>query len=231
MTRNPEAPPVPGNAPWSVLHPVDNIHQDRTADWFDLTSFQEWSRDQHNYMLKQRKQQIATGRIIPQTNEEYGYEDHYPLWAQGLGSESADTLRRTPWDIVMAGGYIRPRGSADNTQTMFLGYAHMVDFFTGFESWKTEPHDELGVNGNYCLAEPGEIYAVYLPHAGKVTVRIDPGRYEAHWFKATSGEKITLPPVEATPWTSPEAPDRYDWALLLQRATPAMRAVPGPGRP
>jgi hypothetical protein len=24
-----------------------------------------------NYMLKQRKQQIETGRIIPQTNEEY----------------------------------------------------------------------------------------------------------------------------------------------------------------
>jgi hypothetical protein len=220
----------------ATSHPGDSIHQDRTADWFDFTSFQEWSRDQHNYMLKQRKQQIDTGRIIPQTNEEYGYEDHYPMWARGLGSESADTLRRTAWDIVMAGGYqttgesarrgtnVWPdsgggwmNGRGDDTQTMFLGYAHMVDFFTGFDWWKTEPHDELVDNGNYCLAKPGEIYAVYLPHAGKVTVRIEPGHYEASWFKATSGEKVALPPIETTPWTSPEAPDHEDWALLLQK--------------
>jgi hypothetical protein len=217
-------------------HPGDNIHQDRTSEWFDFTSFQEWSRDQHNYMLNQRKQQIATGRIIPQTNEEYGYEDHYPLWSRGLGSESADTLRRTAWDIVMAGGYqtagesarrgtnVWPdtgggwmNGRGDDTQTMFVGYGHLVDFFTGFGWWKTEPHDELVDNGNYCLAKAGEIYAVYLPHAGKVTIRIEPGHYEAYWFSAVSGEKIPLPPVDGPSWTSPEAPGRDDWALLLQK--------------
>jgi len=217
-------------------HPGDNIHQDRTSEWFDFTSFQEWSRDQHNYMLNQRRQQIATGRIIPQTNEEYGYEDHYPLWSRGLGSESADTLRRTAWDIVMAGGYqtagesarrgtnVWPdtgggwlNGRGDDTQTMFVGYAHMVDFFTGFAWWKTEPHDELVGNGNYCLAKPGEIYAVYLPHAGKVTVRLEPGRYEAYWFSAVSGEKIPLPGVDGPSWTSPDAPSNDDWALLLQK--------------
>jgi hypothetical protein len=217
-------------------HPGDNIHQDRTSEWFDFTSFQEWSRDQHNYMLNQRKQQIGTGRIIPQTNEEYGYEDHYPLWARGLGSESADTLRRTAWDIVMAGGYqtagesarrgtnVWPdtgggwmNGRGDDTQTMFVGYGHMVDFFTGFAWWKTEPHDELVDNGNYCLAKPGEIYAVYLPHAGKVSVRLEPGRYEAYWFSAVSCEKIPVPPADGPSWTSPEAPGRDDWALLLQK--------------
>ena len=135
-------------------------------------------------MLAQRKEQERLGRIIPQTNEEYGYEDHYPLWAPGPGSESADTLRRTAWDIVMAGGYqtagetarrgtnVWPdrgggwmNGRGDDTMTMFEGYAHMVDFFTSFEWWETEPRDELVSNGNYCLAEPGGTYAVYLPHA------------------------------------------------------------------
>ncbi len=216
-------------------HPTDNAHQDRTSPWFDFTSFQEWSRDQHNYMLNQRKQQIATGRIIPQTNEEYGYEDHYPMWSLP-GSESADTLRRTAWDIVMAGAYqtagescrrgtnVWPdtgggwiNGRGDHTQTMFVGYGHMVDFFTGFEWWKTEPHDELVDKGNYCLAKPGEIYAVYLPRAGKVTVRLEPGRYQVYWFSAVSGEKIPLPAADGPSWTSPEAPDRDDWALLLQK--------------
>ena len=178
----------------ATSHPVDNVHQDRTADWFDFTSFQEWSRTQHAFMLAQRKEQQRLGRIIPQTNEEYGYEDHYPLWAKGPGSESADTLRRTAWEIVMAGGYqtagetarrgtnVWPdtgggwmNGRGDDTMTMFQGYAHMVDFFTSFDWWKTEPHDELVNNGNYCLAKPGEIYAVYLPHAGNVTVRTSAG--------------------------------------------------------
>ena len=218
----------------ATSHPVSNIHQDRTSAWFDFTSFQEWSRDQHSFMLAERKRQQQTGRIIPQTNEEYGYEDHYPLWAHGMGSESADTLRRTAWDIVMAGGYqtagesarrgtnIWPdtgggwmNGRGDDSMTMFAGYAHMVDFFTSFEWWKTEPHDEFVDNGNYCLAKPGEIYAIYLPNAGKVAVHLEPGQYRAVWFSALTGEKISLPSVAGPEWTSPEAPGRDDWALLL----------------
>ena len=220
----------------ATSHPVNPIHQDRTSAWFGFTSFQEWSRTQHAFMLDERRQQQQTGRIIPQTNEEYGYEDHYPLWARGLGSESADTLRRTAWDIVMAGGYqtsgesarrgtnIWPdtgggwmNGRGDDTMTMFLGYGHMVDFFTGFDWWKTEPHDELVDNGNYCLAETGKIYAVYLPAAGKVTVKLEPGRYRASWFAALTGEKVALPDAEGPLWTSPPAPDQNDWALLLLR--------------
>src|SRR5262249_40250155 len=154
------------------------------SSWFDFTSFQEWSRNQHAYMLNERRQQLLTGRIIPQTNEEYGYEDHYPAWAFKLGPEygdSADALRRTAWDIAMAGGYgttgetarrgtnIWPdtgggwlNGRGDSTMTMLEGYAHLVDFFHAFEWWKTEPHDELVTSGSYCIAEPGRVYAVYL---------------------------------------------------------------------
>ena len=228
----------------ATSHPVDNVHQDRTADWFDFTSFQEWSRTQHAFMLGERKEQARLGRIIPQTNEEYGYEDHYPLWANGLGSESADTLRRTAWEIVMAGGYqtsgetarrgtnVWPdtgggwmNGRGDDTMTMFKGYAHMVDFFTSFDWWDAEPHDELVNNGNYCLAKPGETYAVYLPHAGYVTVRIQPGQYGATWWEAATGRQIALPSfnVTAPSWTSPAAPGEGDWALLLRRRPPAPR--------
>ena len=220
----------------ATSHPVDNAHQDRTSSWFGFTSFQEWSRTQHAFMLKQRHLQEQTGRIIPQTNEEYGYEDHYPIWAPGPGSESADVLRRTAWDIYMAGGYqtagetcrrgtnIWPdtgggwlNGRGDDTMTMFLGYGHIVEFFTSFDWWKTNPHDELVDNGNYCLAEPGEIYAIYLPHSGRVTIQLQPGQYTACWFGAMTGEKIELPDITGPSWTSPEAPDRNDWALLIWR--------------
>jgi hypothetical protein len=221
----------------ATSHPMDPVHQDRTSAWFGFTSFQEWSRDQHRFMLAQRKKQQELGRIIPQTNEEYGYEDHYPLWSKGPGSESADVLRRTAWDIYIAGGYqtagetarrgtnIWPdtgggwmNGRGDDTMTMFLGYGHIVDFFTGFDWWTTDPHDELVDGGNYCLARPGEIYAVYLPHGGQVTVSLASGIYRAVWFDPNSGERIPVDAkIESGPWTSPEAPGRNDWALLITR--------------
>jgi hypothetical protein len=222
----------------ATSHPVDNVHQDRTSPWFDFTSFQEWSRTQHAFMLDQRKRQQSLGRIIPQTNEEYGYEDHYPMWAKGPGSESADVLRRTAWEIVMAGGYqtagetsrrgtnVWPdtgggwmNGRGDDTMTMFQGYAHMVDFFTSFEWWKTEPHDELVNNGSYCLAKPGQLYAIYLPHGGNVTVQLQAGQYAGVWWDAVTGQKTNLPPlsVEAPLWTSPAAPGTNDSALLLSK--------------
>jgi hypothetical protein len=220
----------------ATSHPLNNVHQDRTSDWFDFTSFQEWSRTQHAFMLRQRREQEKLGRIIPQTNEEYGYEDHYPVWAGPPGSDSADTLRRTAWDIVMAGGYqttgeaarrgtnVWPdtgggwmNGRGDDTMTMLQGYAHMVDFFTSFDWWRTEPHDELVNNGNYCLAKPGEVYAIYLPRGGKATVQLQKGPYNGAWFDPSTGEKIAIPVAEGPVWTSPLAPTNNDWSLLLQR--------------
>jgi hypothetical protein len=152
----------------ATTHPVHREHQDRGSQWFGFTSIQDWSRNQHALMLEQRQLQMKMGRVIPQANEEYGYEDHYPLWAPAPPGDSADVLRRTAWDIAMAGAYgtagetarrgvgIWPdtgggwmNGRSDDTMTMLAGYAHMVDFMTSFEWWKTEPHDELvsGVTG------------------------------------------------------------------------------------
>jgi hypothetical protein len=217
-------------------HPVKPEHQDRASAWFGFTSIQEWSRKQHELMLEQRQIQLKTGRIIPQTNEEYGYEDHYPLWAPKPPGDSADVLRRTAWDIAMAGAYgtagesarrgvnIWPdtgggwiNGRGDDTMVMLQGYAHMVDFFTGFAWWKTDPHDELVNKGVYCLAEPGRCYAVYLPRGGKATVRLGQGHYRANWFNPRSGETEPLPAAEGPTWTSPESPDNGDWALLLRK--------------
>jgi hypothetical protein len=220
----------------ATSHPIDNVHQDRTSDWFDFTSFQEWSRSQHAFMLAQRREQQRLGRIIPQTNEEYGYEDHYPLWAKGPGSDSADTLRRMAWEIVMAGGYqtsgetarrgtnVWPdsgggwmNGRGDDTMTMFQGYAHMVDFFTKFDWWRTEPHDELVDNGNYCLAVPGETYVIYLPHGGTAAVHLTPALYRAKWVNPRTGAQQLLTAVRGPVWRSPKAPDSEDWVLFITR--------------
>ena len=197
-------------------------------------------------MLRSRERQRATGRIIPQTNEEYGYEDHYPTYAPIPPGDSADALRRTAWDIVMAGGYqdtgestrqgtnVWPdtgggwfNGRGDETMTMLVGYGYMYDFFTSVEWWKTNPHDELVTNGAYCLADPGNIYVVYLPHAGKVDIELKSGQYSAVWFNPRSGERVQIADVYANgdKWRSPDPeadntenwPETKDWALLLTK--------------
>ena len=235
----------------ATSHPVHRENQDRASEWFGFTSIQNWSRQQHALMLEEREIQKKSGRIIPQTNEEYGYEDHYPHWAPAPPGDSAETLRQVAWDIAMAGAYgtagesarrgtnIWPdtgggwiNGRGDDSMVMLKGYEHIVDFFTSFEWWKTEPHDELVTKGAYCLAKPGEIYAVYLPirplcgnrehfgyqqACGDVSIKLEPGNYEAKWFSALSGEFIALPPVHGPFWTLPRPPGWMDWALLLKR--------------
>jgi hypothetical protein len=233
-------------------HPVHREHQDRASDWFGFTSIQNWSHQQHALMLEEREIQKKTGRIIPQANEEYGYEDHYPSWAAAPPLASAETFRQIAWDIAMAGAYgtagescrrgtnIWPdsgggwiNGRGDDTMVMLKGYEHMVDFFTSFEWWKTDPHDELVSKGAYCLAKPGEIYAVYIPlrplcgsqenfgyeeECGDITIKLEPGTYNAKWFSATTGEVVPLPPVQGPSWKLPNPPGWMDWALLLQKA-------------
>jgi len=101
------------------------------------------------------------------------------------------------------------------------GYEHMVDFFTSFEWWKTAPHDELVDNGAYCLAQPGQIYAVYLPirpacgsdanfdYPGACkdyTLKLEAGTYDAKWFSASTGQTVALPAVQSPEWTLPHPP-------------------------
>ena len=49
----------------ATSHPQHNEHQDRTSEWFAMTSFQRWERPLHGWMLAQRQQQAKTGRIVP----------------------------------------------------------------------------------------------------------------------------------------------------------------------
>jgi Protein of unknown function (DUF4038)/Domain of unknown function (DUF5060)/Putative collagen-binding domain of a collagenase len=222
----------------ATSHPVHNEHQDRTSQWFGMTSFQRWDRPLHGWMLEQRHQQAKTGRIIPQLNEEYGYEDHYPNWAPYKPpAASADAERRAAWEMAMAGCYqttgetakrgtgVAPdtgggwvNGRGDDTMIMLKGYAHMVHFLTSLEWWKAEPHDELVNNGAYCLAEIGKVYVAYLPSGGDVNVMLDPGQYQVKWFNPRSGEySTTARTAEGPRWTSPPASDKEDWVLLLKR--------------
>ncbi len=141
----------------------------RTAPWADFAMYQSW--DEHGgyaYMLGNRREQEKTGRIIPQVNEEYGYEDHYP---QGWGenrvapARSAENRRRLAWEIYMAGAYQTAgeradqgtgwgpdtgggwiNGRGDDAMTMLESLAHIHDFFTSITWWTLQPDPGLVVS-------------------------------------------------------------------------------------
>ena len=100
---------------------------------------------------------------------------------------------------------------------LLKGYAHMADFFTSFEWWKAEPHDELVNNGAFCLEQTGRTYVVYLPHGGDFVIRLEPGRYAARWFNPRNGEYSPSTIAEGPTWHSSLASDNEDWVLLLAR--------------
>jgi|GEM_PF-4272748 len=212
----------------------------RSEPWADFAMYQSWDEGGgHAFMLANREKQEKAGRVIPQINEEYGYEDHYPHWGNDptvAPARNADNRRRLAWGMVMAGcyqttgerandgkggeskqggGWITGRG--DTSMTMLDGYAHMVEFFTGLDWWKLEPHDELVDGGAMCLAEPGRCYVVYQPQGKAAVLKPAQGRYAARRFDPRTGRYTDLGQVSGPEWTCPASPDGGDSAVLVRR--------------
>jgi hypothetical protein len=212
----------------------------RTSAWADFAMYQAWDEDGgYAFMLKNRQEQQATGRPIPQVNEEYGYEDHYP---QGWGgnrkapARNADSRRRLAWEMTMAGGYQTTgeradrgtgwgpdsgggwvNGRGDDSMTMLTGYARMRDFFTNVAWWTTAPRPDLGGTHTLVLADPGRLYLVYLPSGGRASLTLEAGPYRAEWFDPRTGARAPIDPPGVGAWTSPDAPGAGDWAIAIVR--------------
>ena len=204
----------------------------RQSPWADFAMFQSW--DEHGgyaFMLKNRRDQAATGRPMPQVNEEYGYEDHYPFpWGEKRlwPARTADTRRRLAWEMTMAGcyqttgerandgtgagpdtggGWVNGRGNEH--MTMLLGYRHLMNFFTGLPWWTLEPRDDLAGADTLLLAEPGKRYVAYLPRSGVAEFTLAAGTYRAKWYNPRIGVWHELPAVSQANdgrWRSARSP-------------------------
>ncbi len=218
----------------------------RTSPWADFAMYQSWDEGGgYAYMLKNRRDQAAAGRPMPQVNEEYGYEDHYPTgWggARTWPARNADSRRRLAWEMTMAGGYQTTgerandgtgagpdtgggwvNGRGNEQMTMLLGYRHMVAFFTSIPWWELEPRDDLAGAGTLLLARQGTRYVAYVRTGGNAAFTLAAGAYRATRFNCRTGRSHALPDVEQKtdgPWESPVAPDAGDWALLLEVIVP-----------
>lgn len=173
--------------------------------WADFAMYQSWDDGgAYKFLLKGRELADKAVRPMPQINEEYGYEDHYPgPWGGGKKkpARSADTRRTLAWQMCMAGGYQTTGERADepgqggwitglgnDKMTMLDGYARMADFFTSFDWWKLDPAEGIADNGGLVLAEKNKRYAVYAPTGGRVNLKLPSGDWRVRLYNPRTGE-------------------------------------------
>jgi hypothetical protein len=169
----------------------------RTSEWADFAMYQSWDESGgYRFMLNNRLQQQQIGRPIPQVNEEYGYEDHYPArWGGGrtAPARAADNRRRLAWGMYMAGGYQTTgeradtgtgwgsdtgggwiNGRGDDSMTMLEGYGHIVDFFTALPWWQLHPDNDFFQAQARTVIGAGLTHVVYTRTSeGKAALYVD----------------------------------------------------------
>lgn len=145
----------------------------------------------------------------PVLNTENGYEylRGYPTERKQV--HDSNKVRRSSWRIVCSGGYfsagfhgtighsdiwnridpshhysfaVRDEGAAAQLGILY-------EFFTSLPFWRMQPFD--GVTGDLAvaLAEPGQVYVLYLPHGGDATLDLSStsGRFSSQWLDPRTG--------------------------------------------
>ena len=160
----------------------------RKSPWVDVVMYQSWDECGGNQFIAEcRRLQTESGRILPQINEEYGYEEHYPPWGCGATAAKTPPNGRSAWnrcllawEICMAGAYQTTgeradfgtgagadsgggwiNGRGNNQMTMLNYYRIMKTIFEKTAYWKMTPRNDLISYGNLCLANEGNEYMVF----------------------------------------------------------------------
>jgi hypothetical protein len=189
--------------------------------WDDKS--QCWVGDDRNLVASLRADRCFRKPVL---NTENGYEylRGHPTAKKQV--HHTDKVRRSAWCIVCAGGYfaagfhgtighsdawnridptshysfaVRDEGAAEQLGMLY-------GFFIALPYWRMEPFEGITGAAAVALAELGQVYVVYLPQGGAVTVDLSAaqGSLTAQWFNPRTGKYGTAELVN-----NPKAGQRF----------------------
>jgi hypothetical protein len=99
---------------------------------------------------------------------------------------------------------------------------YALEFFHKYlPFYQMSPKDSL-VSRGWCLAKPGEVYAVYLPGGGSTELDLAEGSYTVHWYNPRAGGELQTGsiekvkgPGEVSLGNPPKDTDK-DWTILVK---------------
>ena len=201
----------------------------------------------HEEVKKWNAASKASGKQWIVSSDEQGHwkvgvavDEDYP-GSHGSEPDNRNAVRhRVLWGTLMAGGFGveyyfgTQTGETDwssenwrSRETKWEDAKIAYDFFNAYLNfWEMEAHDDLtDYSLDYCLAQIGTTYAVYLP--GGSTTDLDltniSGNFTVKWYNPRNGGNLINSDITAISgggWRSighPPADNNLDWVALIQR--------------
>ncbi len=138
---------------------------------------------------------------------------------------------RVVWNTLMAGGagvefyYGYQSGCGDlacqnhrTREDKYIDASHALDFFRDYLPFHEMVENDglTGNNGDYVLAKPGEVYAVYLPNGGSTSINLPQGDWQVQWYNPRNGQmQSAVNPIS----NQLSAPDGNDWTALITKCS------------
>ncbi|MHC4147986.1 MAG: DUF5060 domain-containing protein [Planctomycetota bacterium] len=203
---------------------------------FDGTSLQmnETGSDTHSETIKWVERSLLHGRRWIVCLDEFGHG------ANGVKPDANDPTLDEPrenclWGNLMAGGagcewYFGYKFAHNDLncedwrsrERMWDQTRRALEFFHKYLPFERMSPDDSLVSAGWCLAEPGKVYAVYLPEGGTTQLNLAEGTYIVQWYNPRTGGKLqngsvaeVTGPGMVSLGNPPAGPDK-DWVILCK---------------
>ena len=176
-------------------------------------------------------------RVRPLTNVKiYGADTGPERWFRA-DVDGVERFWRNIFGGMASARFHRPPAGLGLTETAQANIRSMRTLMDEMDVFTCEAHNDLlsdrKPNEAYCLANPGEQYAVYFPDGGEVTLDISDvkGGMKAKWLDIAQSKWKTQQTLIADRSVTLRAPQSGPWVVLVSKMRTGGSAFKGPVEP